>query len=173
MSENTGGRIDKIVADPIDPNTVMFLINAIYFKGDWTHQFDPARTREAAFHRRDGTESTIDLMDSGEGFPIRLASDAAVQVGDLSYGGGAWRMTIVLPHRHDALQTVLDDLDANTWNAWMGSLDSTEIEVHLPKFTLEYEASLKDALTALGMNLAIQVEQTPQARPQRLPILRL
>ena len=154
VSENTNGRIEEIVDDPIGRNTVMFLINAIYFKGDWTYQFDPRRTGPAPFRRRDGTESTIDLMDSGERIPIRMASDITVQVGDLSYGGGAWRMTIVLPHQPAGLPTVLDGIDANVWNTWTASLDSTEIKVRLPKFTLEYEASLKDVLTALGMGIA-------------------
>jgi serpin B len=154
VSENTNGRIEEIVDDPIDPNIVMFLINAIYFKGDWTYQFDPDRTRTAVFSRTDGTESTIDLMNSGERIPIRMASDAAVQVGDLSYGGGAWRMTIVLPHQYDGLPTILDGIDVDQWTAWTENLDSVEIEVRLPKFTLEYEASLKDVLTALGMGIA-------------------
>jgi len=99
VSENTGGRIDEIVESPIDPDLVMFLINAIYFK---------------------------------------------------------WRMTIVLPTAHDALPTVLDGLDEAQWNSWTASLDSTDMSVMLPKFTMEYESSLKDVLGALGMGIAFE-----------------
>ncbi len=156
VSENTGGRIDEIVESPIDPDLVMFLINAIYFKGDWAYQFDRAKTSDAPFRRKDGSTSTVDLMDSGEEMPLWLAYDGSNQIGELRYGGGPWRMTIVLPTAHDALPTVLDGLDEAQWNSWTASLDSTDMSVMLPKFTMEYESSLKDVLGALGMGIAFE-----------------
>ena len=154
VSENTNGRIGEIVEDPIDPMLVMFLINAIYFKGDWAYQFDRSRTHDAPFHRADGSTSTVDLMASGTEMPFWLTYDGTSQIGELRYGGGPWRMTIVLPTAHDAIAPVLDGLTEAQWNTWTEALDSTDMSVLLPKFTLEYEASLKDVLVALGMGNA-------------------
>jgi len=49
VREATEDRIDQIVEPPIDPNTVAFLVNAIYFKGDWANQFDPDDTYTGSF----------------------------------------------------------------------------------------------------------------------------
>ncbi len=159
VSENTNGRIDEIVDSPIDPTLVMFLINAIYFKGDWAYQFDRSRTNPALFRRVDGSTSTVDLMNSGEEMPLWMSYDGSNQIGELRYGGGPWRMTIVLPTSHDALPAVLDGLDEAQWNSWTAALDSIEMSVMLPKFTMEYESSLKDVLSALGMGIAFEPGQ--------------
>ena len=45
VDDNTHGKITEIVDKPIDPLTVMFLINAIYFKGTWTYEFDKDLTQ--------------------------------------------------------------------------------------------------------------------------------
>ncbi len=156
VNENTNGRITEIVESPIDPLLVMFLINAIYFKGDWVYQFDKSLTRNASFNRVDGTQSTIDLMSSGEEIPIQLGFDGSAQIADLPYGGGAWRMTIVLPQAFDGLPPLMNTLDQPQWDTWTASLDSSDIEVFLPKFTMEYEVSLKEVLSALGMGVAFE-----------------
>src|SRR5574341_735958 len=49
VEQNTQGKIKELVDDPIDPNIVMFLINAIYFKGLWTYQFDLQQTKDDRF----------------------------------------------------------------------------------------------------------------------------
>ena len=154
VSANTNERIKKIVDNPIDPNTVMFLINAIYFKGDWAYQFDPTKTSDTLFNRLDGSTSKITMMDSGEKMPLWLAYDVEYQIGELRYGAGAWRMTIILPRAHDGLTALLDQLDHDRWNSWVDQLDSVDLHVTLPKFTLEYEPSLDDVLKALGMGIA-------------------
>ena len=75
VSARTTGRIDEIVAKPINPDFVMFLINAIYFKGAWTYQFDPALTRDDEFTGPDGTRET--LQDDGSSpSPARPANSS-------------------------------------------------------------------------------------------------
>ena len=72
----------------------------------------------------------------------------------MPYGGDAFVMTIVLPHRDVALQSVVEALDTERWASWIANLRETEALVVMPKFSFEYEISLKDVLTSLGMGIA-------------------
>ncbi len=150
VRDHTAGRIDEIVASPIDPLTVMFLINAIYFKGAWTHRFETDRTRDAPFHRVDGSTATVRMM-SREETPVRAYMDGSITVAELPYGGGAWAMTIVYPTDPAGITELSADLTESQWNSWVGAMDSTTIQVSMPKYTLEYEIELSAVLEALGM----------------------
>jgi len=155
VSDATGGRIPTIVNPPIPADMIMYLINAIYFKGSWTHRFDPARTSPQPFHRADGSVVQAPLMTHGTEVPVRLAGDAEVAVLDLPYGGGAYSMTVVLPDAGVALDTVVAHLTQARWDGWIAALDSTEMPIYLPKFTLSYDLEAMDpVLKALGLGQA-------------------
>lgn len=62
VREVTRDRIDGIVRDPVDPNLIVFLINAIYFEGSWTTRFDPDATAPAPFHLSDGSRVEVPTM---------------------------------------------------------------------------------------------------------------
>jgi serpin B len=154
VNDQTGGRIPEIVTPPIPELTIAYLINAIYFKGDWTWQFERNLTHPGPFHRADGSEASVPLMSTGDVIPLRYGMVGDAQVLDLSYGGGAYRMTIVLPRQSETLTALAARATADAWAAWVSALDSSEATVVLPKFTLEYEQSLQDELSALGMEAA-------------------
>jgi serine protease inhibitor len=147
----TRDRIPTII-DRIDPLDIMFLINAIYFKGNWTTQFDKSRTRLAPFRLDNGVTVQVQMM-SAERVPIRLGGDATgITVAELPYGRRAFNMVIVMPPPNRKLADLVASLDAATWDRWMGSLRAVEkAEVALPRFTLEYEKTLNETLKALGM----------------------
>jgi serpin B len=148
----TNGRIDKML-ERINPGEVLFLLNAIYFKGQWTHRFDPDDTRDATFHLRDGGTKSVRMMVRGEGeFGHRWEPDQ--EIIDLPYSGGAFRMTIVLPRPDVPIEDVIEGLDAARWDAWTSDLPEADVPVHLPRFTLEWEKNLNDVLKALGMQIA-------------------
>jgi len=154
VSQNTHGKIEEIVDNPIDPLTIMFLINAIYFKGDWTYKFDKSLTQQHPFDLIDGSETTVDMMSYEAETPLRYASDGDVQIVDLSYGGRAYSMTIVLPASPQGIEAVTDNLTQAQWSSWIAALDSTARQVSLPRFKLEYELTLNNVLEALGMGVA-------------------
>jgi len=152
--DKTRGKIPEIVPDPIPVHIIMYLINAIYFKGDWTYQFDKSRTSAAPFDLADGTQTTADMMSHATDVEIDVSWSEGVHVGDFAYGGGAYSMTILLPPTAAQLDSLIDHLTQANWSDWIGQLHSDEIRVSIPKFTLEYEIELTDALTALGMGIA-------------------
>jgi len=153
VREATDGLIDGIVDPPIDPLTVAFLINAIYFEGAWTLQFDPERTAHGDFRRSDGSTVSVPFMSMrDEAFPYAETPD--YQAIELPYGGEAFAMTVVLPSEAVGIDTFVESLDAEAWSGIIAGLLKRELLVELPRFTLEYEKSLNDVLEALGMEVA-------------------
>ncbi len=75
VRQNTSGRIEEIVGDPISAETIMFLINAIYFKADWASQFDKSLTQNEQFSLTDGSQTTVQMMSHEEEIPIRYYQD--------------------------------------------------------------------------------------------------
>ena len=97
MNAQTRGKIPTIVDDPIPDSVIMYLINAIYFKGSWTQRFDPALTRHAPFKLRDGGTVTSRRWCTTSRRRHAVLRGRGVTVVDLPYGGQAYAMTIVLP----------------------------------------------------------------------------
>jgi serine protease inhibitor len=166
VSEATDGLIDAIVDPPINPLTMAFLINAIYFEGEWTLQFDPDRTATGDFRRSDGSTVSVPFMSmSDEAFPYAQTQD--YQAIELPYGGEAFAMTVVLPSEATDIGEFVESLDAEAWAGIIAGLGETELLVALPKFRLEYEKTLNDALEALGMEVAFDPAAADFSRMQR------
>ena len=152
VHDKTNGKIPRIL-DQVRSDEVMFLINAIYFKGKWRLPFDPKRTRAAPFHAADGTTQSVPTM-ALEPSLLRYAADADHQAIELLYGNGAFAMTILLPGQGKSLAELAAQLDVAHWEAWTAALREVKLGLTLPRFRLEYKRELKDDLSALGMRIA-------------------
>jgi len=157
VSDQTRGKIPTIV-DQIEPDNVMFLINAIYFKGAWRLAFDPAKTRSLPFQSADGASRNVPTMRL-DPEPLRHASAEGHEVVELLYGNGAFVMTLVLPAAGRSLTELTEGLDAGRWAEWTGALAEHKLGLALPKFKLEYKRELKDDLSALGMRVAFDPDR--------------
>jgi serine protease inhibitor len=156
VSANTGGKIPKIL-DEITPDEVMFLINAIYFKGTWQMKFDPALTTPDRFVAADGTIQTVPFMNRREHLkPMFLfgATQQQVSVVELPYGNGDFAMDIILPPPNASVDSTAATLTSSAWGALIASLREVDYALAMPKFTLSYERTLTDDLSALGMGVA-------------------
>jgi serpin B len=154
VNGQTRGRITSIVPDPIPADIVMYLINAVYFKGSWVVQFDKSLTAPAPFTLADGATTSVQTMAFAHEATVRAWWDPSIQLLDLRYGGGAYSMTIVMPRDAATMDSLLAGLTPQRWDAWIASLDSTKGVVFLPRFKLAYELRMNDVLTALGMGVA-------------------
>lgn len=154
VDEKTHGKITEILKPPIDSATIMFLINAIYFKGDWTIQFDPEYTREASFHLIDGSSNKCNMMTMQD--TLGYLENAYFQAVDLPYGDGDFSMTIFLPKADNGgdVNALASILTKTNLENWLGSFAEEEILLYMPKFEVEYGIKLKEILTALGMGIA-------------------
>ena len=153
VNTNTNGKITKIL-DEINPDMVLFLINAIYFKGTWQTEFDPSRTRDGTFYLATGDEKQIPMMTRTGDYPYYENYEAKFQVISLPYGDGRMSMYIFLPYRESDINTFLDGLNTENWERWMSQLREQEIFLSMPKFKLEYEKTLNNPLVSLGMGIA-------------------
>ncbi len=154
VDENTNGRIKEIVEKPIDDDIVMFLINAIYFKAAWTYQFDKELTTDDKFYLEDGSAVNCRMMEQRAIYDYYLDDDFVAV--DLPYGDGKFSMTIFLPNGDKDVDDLIERLNQENYDAWIGSLSTPEdsFDVYIPKFKLEYGLELDDALKALGMRIA-------------------
>jgi serpin B len=148
VASKTKDRITGIV-DEIDPASILFLVNAIYFKGAWTKEFDPKDTKEDLFHLFDGGTVEIPMMHQSGEYPYFRGE--GFQAASIPYGDGRTSMYVFLPDDREGLRAFNDSLTAKAWGSWMGAFASRTGRIALPRFTLEFKASLKRSLAALGM----------------------
>ena len=151
VNTNTNGKIEKIV-DRIDPQTLLFLINAIYFKGNWQDEFDKAMTRPGTFYLPNGSEKQVQMMRREGEYPYLRRENFEATI--LPYGDGRLGMYIFLPSPNSNLKKFLRDLDEENWEGWISQLQDRRQTMMLPRFKLEYEVRLNDTLEALGMGIA-------------------
>ncbi|MBW4671918.1 MAG: serpin family protein [Cyanomargarita calcarea GSE-NOS-MK-12-04C] len=152
INENTRGKITKIV-DQIPPDQMLFLINAIYFKGSWTKEFDKKQTAQYPFNLTSGTQ-TQQLMMSQTG-EYRYLENDQFQAVSLPYGqNGQLSFYVFLPLENSSLKTFSQKLDAVKWEKWMAQFRKQEGFIRLPSFQMEYDITLNSALKALGMGEA-------------------
>ena len=148
----TAGKIPKVI-DTIDSSLVMLLMNAIYFKGSWRSQFDPAQTRTAPFATERGSSYSASMMHL-DAPQLALAHLNGVQAVDLPYGRAAFTMTAILPPAGTDVDAFIETLDQSKWDAIIGALHNTKADVYLPKFRMAWEDTLNDDLKAMGMENA-------------------
>lgn len=149
-SDNTNGKIPKVL-DQIDPGMVMFLMNALYFKGNWTYRFEESETSDMNFNLSDGSSVNVEMMKRM--MPARMVYTGGANSVELPYGRQNFAMVVILPE--GPLNQYLAGFDEEKWNDITSQLDALDepddVEVYLPKFKFEYEKLLNDQLKALGM----------------------
>ena len=153
IEDRTHGKITRMIEE-IDPATVMFLINAVYFKGMWKTEFNPKSTSDDVFNGPQGGAIPCKMMRQKA--VLGYYETDAFQAADLPYGNGRYAMTVLLPKSGQSVEALAASLDPASWSAVNNGLSEREITLHLPKFKLEYEIKLNDALSEMGMAVAFQ-----------------
>jgi serpin B len=158
VAKSTNNKIEEIVQPPLDAQTIMFLINAIYFNGKWTNQFDPKRTKQDVFYTTDSAEVDCQMMRIKEDF-IYFENDG-MQIIDLPYGQKKFSMTIVLPRKIGGLDSILTSLSGEKWQQWVDKMSKQEVRLFLPKFKMDYKIKLNQVLIELGMPAAFDPDRS-------------
>jgi serpin B len=148
VNKNTEGKIEKIIND-ISGDDVLFLINAIYFKGQWQKEFDKQKTRPDVFTLAGGERKELPMMSQSGRYSYYKGQ--GFQSVALPYGKGGVSMYVFLPDEETGLDKFEQDLTPANWDGWMKSFNVRPGEVMLPRFKVEWESNLNDVLKSLGM----------------------
>lgn len=151
-AKNTKNLIKTIIDGNISEETMMYLINAVYFKGIWCSKFEKKSTYETDFKTETGTTVKVNMMNQKDTFDY--AADELAQYVDMPYGNKAFSMTVILPNENKTTKDVLNQLTANKWNETLDKMSSREVQLYMPRFKVENKFKLNDALKAMGMPLA-------------------
>jgi serpin B len=148
-------KTNNLITKPLDKITsddVMFLVNAIYFKGIWRKHFETSNTKEADFTNEPGAVTKVNMMYQKDTFAY--TSDNYAQYMDMPYGNKAFSMTVILPLDGKTTADVLNQLTADNWNNLIQNMPTKEVEVYMPRFKTQNNFLLNAPLQNMGMNLA-------------------
>ena len=142
-SDHTEGMIEKILSpEEFDVNAVSYLLNAIYFKGAWTLEFDPDMTRTEAFK----SGEKVQMMHQQNEF--EYTENDLYQAIRLPYGNMGYAMEVFLPREGKTLDDLVAKLNGGNWQ-FKGKTQLVDLK--LPRFETDTEVDLKPIMTALGM----------------------
>ena len=148
--DNTNGKIEKVL-DQITAESVMFIMNALYFKGDWSYQFDKSKTTDRPFKPDNGPEINVSTMTGEVG--AKIVCSGEYKAIELPYGRTNFTMVVIVPK--NSLETFNASFEGDLWNNITSGFDATEefgkVIVYFPKFKFSYEKVLNDQLMAMGM----------------------
>lgn len=149
-SDNTNGKVPKVL-DEISGDAVMFLMNALYFKGDWSYQFDKLLTSDRPFYT-DGLNS-VDVSTMKGDVGSKVTSGSNYMAIELPYGCTNFTMVVVVPG--GTLSDFITTLTAEKWNTITSAFDDQEkfgeLTVYMPKYKFSYEKQLNGQLQSMGM----------------------
>ncbi len=152
ISDATRKKIEKMLSE-IPPDVIMYLINAIYFKGNWTYEFDESLTIDEDFNLLDGSSKKVPMMVQRGNFKYFEGDDfSSVR---LPYGQDKMAMYMVLPDSGVEVDTTIESFDQDSWNEATRSFSEAEVNIHMPRFKMEYGIKLLNTvLEDLGMEIA-------------------
>lgn len=158
VEEHTGGMIPHY-KEEVDRDTVLSIINAVYFYGEWSAPFAAEATFEQTFHGENG-DSDIMMMHQGELHLPYYEQDGLCGI-SLPYGDGSVVMNILLP-AGDASQSaaelfgLLSDAEKNHFLTTLMDSETRFVEsLAIPKFTMDYSVrNMRQLLEELGMKAA-------------------
>ena len=146
ISDHTNGLIDKMI-DNLSPDDIMLLINAIYFKGKWSMQFETGNTTPRAFTLPGSAQVDVQTMLNETNYNVSVGED--VSMIELPYGQGNFVMDIILPAGNEPF-----NLTAAGFSALVSQLHTHKVKLYLPKFEYRYKIELSEILKSMGLGIA-------------------
>ena len=156
VQEKTKSKISKIV-DRIDRDQVLFLINAIYFKGNWATPFNEQLTQKRPFFQLDGSTKQVDLMSIYGSYAY--LENEIFQVVSLPYTDINFSLDVYLPKKGIKLKKLLDTFNLENWQTWTNQLKRNEGTLEIPRFKLDFTITLNKILEKLGIGSAFNPKQ--------------
>ena len=153
VADQTEDMIQTLVKDrDLNANTVLALLNALYFEAPWQTAFDEEQTEDASFARPNRPAVQVPMMHRTDS--LRYGSTDRAKMVDLPYGNEAFRMTVIVPEEETTARALATDLDAATWTRWLDGLEPQRVQVRLPRFDVTVpRANLNEVLRTMGLGI--------------------
>ena len=148
VSDKTNKAIPTII-DNISSDKVMYLINALYFKGSWKSKFDESKTSDQNFNKEDLSVIKCKMMNQESTY--RCFVRDTLSAIEMPYGQGNFVMTVLVPGTGKTTSGLIAAFNADNWKKWNDAMASNKVQVSLPRFKMSYENTLNDLLSAMGM----------------------
>jgi len=148
VASKTNEKIRELVTSGDVSSAILVLINAVYFKGIWTTQFDEEKTEKRAFTLLDGSRKQHPMMSQSGHYDYY--ENELFQAVSLPYGERRISMYVFLPKPTISIDGFLKALTVENWQQWMSRFYEMEGDVVLPRFKVEYGADILPNLVALG-----------------------
>lgn len=148
VAGKTERKIEELVSREDIRLALLILINAVYFKGIWTTQFDEQETEERPFTLLDGSRKPHPMMSQSGRFDYH--ENELFQAVSLPYGEGRVSMVFCLPRPTVSIADLRQALTVENWRGWMSGFRPMEGDVVLPRFKVEYDVDLLPTLVDLG-----------------------
>lgn len=161
IDRQTNGKIKEIVSlGDLNANTILILLNAIYFRGVWKQQFNKADTKESPFILSDRKSKLHPMMSQSGTYDYFQNQD--FQAIALPYSESDISTIVFLPDDRNSLTDFLHHLNFEKFREWRSQFLRMQGDLVLPRFTIEYEESLMDVFKTLGLEIALSVSANYQ-----------
>lgn len=151
INNKTENRIkDTLPAGSVDSNTVLVLVNTMYFKGQWRNKFDKQDVMQLDFHISKTKKCSTPMMYQETKFKYRRFEEDNVKILEMPYKGEDITMVLLLPINDKSLSELEDNLHLKL-NDWLKDMTETTVSVQIPRFRIEDSFNLKEKLEAMGL----------------------
>ena len=145
-SEHTDGMIPKILEDQsLKEDSLMVLLNALCFDAEWSTTYPEYAVSKGVFHGEDG-DRAVSMMSSKESYLPGENGKGFLKM----YKGGHYAFVGLLPDEGVSLADYLNSLTGESWLSLFDSIRRSA-DVKLPKFSFDWDCSLKETLHTMGM----------------------
>ena len=151
IESKTNGLIQEMIEDLPD-NTVMLLINAIYFKGMWKSQFDKSKTIEMPFKKAGSIQVDVPMMKQEAEFSVYQGN--GFMMAEFPYGQGNFVMDVLLPDEQSCSCNLPGLLTDAGFSSWVSQMNKEKIDLSFPRFKYGYKKTLSQMLSDMGMGIA-------------------
>lgn len=146
----TNGKIANIVTPDAVAKAAVILTNAVYFAASWRNEFKPAQTQDAPFHLTSGGTKSLPMMHQAR-LTGAYRAGGNFEGAMLYYKQSGMFLYALLPHAGNTPMDVLASLRSEDLTVGQSDFD---LDLKLPRFNLDFSASLADYLKEMGMDVA-------------------
>lgn len=155
VNKKTDGQIKEVLSEKLPENSVLYLINALSFDGEWQNIYHDTSISEGKFTNKAGNKETVDFMDSTEYSYIELPNAIGFSK---PYADNKYSFVALLPEKGLEVSNFINSLDGKLLMKALKKQSDETVYASIPKFTFEYSKELSEILKQLGIKDAFDVD---------------